>query len=46
MSYIDEAPGAYKDIELVMQRQSDLVTTVHRLTPIITLKGHSRAKED
>jgi tRNA-splicing ligase RtcB len=46
MRYVDEAPGAYKDIDLVMKRQSDLVSIVHRLTPVITLKGDSRAKED
>jgi tRNA-splicing ligase RtcB len=46
MSYVDEAPGAYKDIDIVMQRQADLVSVVHRLMPIITLKGDSRAKED
>jgi tRNA-splicing ligase RtcB (3'-phosphate/5'-hydroxy nucleic acid ligase) len=46
MRYVDEAPGAYKDIDVVMERQSDLVSIVHRLTPIITLKGDSRAKED
>jgi tRNA-splicing ligase RtcB len=46
MSYIDEAPGAYKDIDTVIARQDDLVEIVHRLSPIITLKGDSRARED
>jgi tRNA-splicing ligase RtcB len=45
-SYIDEAPGAYKDIGTVIARQGDLVDVVHTLRPIITLKGDSRAKED
>jgi tRNA-splicing ligase RtcB len=46
MSYVDEAPGAYKDIDLVIQRQADLVEIVHTLKPIITAKGDSRARED
>jgi tRNA-splicing ligase RtcB len=46
MKYVDEAPGAYKDIETVIERQRDLVDIVHRLTPIITLKGDSKARED
>ena len=46
MNYVDEAPAAYKDIELVMDRQADLVEVVHTLRPIVTLKGDSRAKED
>ncbi len=45
-SYLDEAPGAYKDIETVIGRQRDLVAVVHTLRPLITLKGDSRAKED
>ena len=46
MSYVDEAPGAYKDIEKVISRQLDLVDIVHTLRPIITVKGDSRAKDD
>jgi tRNA-splicing ligase RtcB len=46
MNYVDEAPGAYKDIDTVIARQLDLVEIVHKLTPIITLKGDSRARED
>ena len=45
-SYIDEAPGAYKDIDVVISRQTDLVDIVHTLRPLITVKGDSRAKED
>ncbi|MGC4191665.1 MAG: RtcB family protein [Thermomicrobiales bacterium] len=44
--YIDEAPGAYKDIETVIARQMDLIEIVHTLTPLITVKGDSRARED
>ncbi len=36
---IDEAPGAYKDIDQVMDNQKDLVEVVHKLYPIITIKG-------
>jgi tRNA-splicing ligase RtcB len=46
MSYVDEAPGAYKDVEKVIQRQLDLIEVVHTLKPIITVKGDSRAKDD
>ncbi len=46
MTYVDEAPAAYKDIETVIGRQTDLVEIVHTLKPIITVKGDSRAKED
>lgn len=45
-NYIDEAPGAYKDIETVIGRQADLVEIVERLRPVITVKGDSRARED
>jgi tRNA-splicing ligase RtcB len=46
IGYLDEAPGAYKDVEVVMGRQSDLVDIVHTLKPIITVKGDSKARED
>ncbi|MDQ2683273.1 MAG: RtcB family protein, partial [Chloroflexota bacterium] len=46
MSYVDEAPGAYKDIDTVIGRQIDLVEVVHTLEPIITIKGDSKAKDD
>ena len=32
---VDEVPGAYKDIETVMQQQSDLVETIGRFDPRI-----------
>lgn len=44
--YIDEAPGAYKDIDVVIERQRDLVDVVHTLRPIITLKGDSKSADD
>ena len=36
---IDETPGAYKDIDAVMEAQSDLVEIVHRLEQVICVKG-------
>jgi len=46
MSYVDEAPAAYKDIETVIGRQADLVDIVHTLKPIMTVKGDSKARDD
>lgn len=42
---LDEAPGAYKDIDRVMENQADLVTILHTLRPIITIKGDTKAAE-
>ena len=36
---IDEIPGAYKDIDRVMEHQSDLVDVVHTLKQIVCVKG-------
>lgn len=36
---LDEAPGAYKDIDVVMENQKDLVEIVTKLTPIAVVKG-------
>ncbi|SDZ85360.1 RtcB family protein [Microbulbifer marinus] len=36
---IDEIPAAYKDIDQVMQNQSDLVDVVHTLRQVICIKG-------
>jgi tRNA-splicing ligase RtcB len=36
---LDEAPGAYKDIDQVMANQSDLVSIVHTLKQVICVKG-------
>jgi len=35
----DEAPAAYKDLSTVMQNQTDLVSVVHRLKPLVNVKG-------
>lgn len=36
---LDEAPGAYKDIQLVMENQKDLVKILVKLTPLAVIKG-------
>ena len=36
---VDEIPGAYKDIDVVMAHQSDLVEVVHRLKQVVCVKG-------
>ncbi len=36
---IDEIPGAYKDLESVIEAQTDLVAVVARLTTLLCVKG-------
>jgi tRNA-splicing ligase RtcB (3'-phosphate/5'-hydroxy nucleic acid ligase) len=36
---LDEAPGSYKDIETVMENQSDLVDIAVSLLPLAVIKG-------
>ena len=36
---LDEAPGAYKNIDEVMESQKDLVEIVEKLTPLMSAKG-------
>lgn len=36
---LDESPRAYKDIELVMESQQDLVEVVHTLKQVLCVKG-------
>ena len=38
-SELDEAPGAYKNIEEVMDLQKDLVKVKRKLLPIAVIKG-------
>jgi tRNA-splicing ligase RtcB (3'-phosphate/5'-hydroxy nucleic acid ligase) len=38
-SDLDEAAGAYKDVDQVMENQKDLVETVTKLTPLGVVKG-------
>ncbi len=39
LGVLDEAPGAYKDIDTVMANQSDLVEVVHTLKQVVCVKG-------
>ncbi|MEP7272384.1 MAG: RtcB family protein [Acidobacteriota bacterium] len=36
---LDETPGAYKDIDAVMEAQRELVEVVHRLKAVLCVKG-------
>jgi tRNA-splicing ligase RtcB len=36
---IDEIPGAYKDIDVVMTNQTDLVEVIHTLKQLVCVKG-------
>ena len=36
---LDEIPAAYKDIDTVMENQSDLVEVLHTLKQVVTIKG-------
>lgn len=36
---LDEIPGAYKDIDVVMENQKDLVQIVHSLKQVLSVKG-------
>ncbi len=36
---LDEAPGAYKDIDAVMANQKDLVNVLHTLKQVVCVKG-------
>ncbi len=36
---LDESPGAYKNIDLVMNAQKDLVEIVHTLKQVVCVKG-------
>jgi len=38
-AYLDECPAAYKDVDKVIELQYDILDVVHKLKPIITLKG-------
>jgi tRNA-splicing ligase RtcB len=37
--HLDEAPGAYKEIDIVMEEQKDLTEIVTKLTPLASIKG-------
>ncbi len=36
---LDEAPGAYKDIDEVMANQKDLTDVLHTLKQVVCVKG-------
>ncbi len=36
---VDEIPGAYKDIDVVMENQKDLTETLHTLKQVVCVKG-------
>lgn len=38
-SDLDEASGAYKDIDVVMEEQKDLVDILVKLEPLAVVKG-------
>jgi tRNA-splicing ligase RtcB len=38
-AHLDEAPGAYKNIDAVIAAQGDLVRPKHRLVPLASMKG-------
>ena len=38
-AFLDELPGAYKDIDLVMEQSADLVSVVHRFNQFVNVKG-------
>ena len=38
-AFLDELPGAYKDIDLVIEQSRDLVDVVHTLRQILNVKG-------
>ncbi|MFT0531577.1 RtcB family protein [Castellaniella hirudinis] len=37
---LDEIPGAYKDLDVVMENQKDLVEVVHTLKAVLCVKGN------
>ena len=39
LGVLDETPGAYKDIDSVMENQKDLVEIVHTLKQVLCIKG-------
>ena len=38
-AFLDELPGAYKDIDLVMEQSKDLVEVIHTFRQIVNVKG-------
>jgi tRNA-splicing ligase RtcB len=40
--YLDEAPQAYKDLDTVLHNQTDLVSPIQRLLPLLNIKGSGK----
>ena len=38
-AFLDELPGAYKDIDLVMEQSQDLVEVIHTFRQVVNVKG-------
>ncbi len=38
-AFLDELPGAYKDVDLVMEQSKDLVEVIHTFRQIVNVKG-------
>jgi tRNA-splicing ligase RtcB len=38
-AFLDEIPGAYKDVDIVMRDAADLVEIRHTLRQIVNVKG-------
>ncbi len=38
-SFLDELPGAYKDVDLVMEQSNDLIDILHTFRQIVNVKG-------
>ncbi|WP_235964431.1 RtcB family protein [Pedobacter gandavensis] len=43
---LDEAPMAYKDINLVMEAQKELIDVVAKFTPKMVRMAHDGSRED
>lgn len=38
-AFLDELPGAYKDIDMVMEQSAGLVEVLHTFRQIVNIKG-------
>ena len=43
-AFLDELPGAYKDVDLVMEQSEPLVEVVHTLRQFVNIKGDSEER--
>ena len=39
-AFLDELPGAYKDIDDVMEQSRDLVDIIHEFRQVLSVKGN------